>query len=166
MIQYVFYMLLTTTLGLGPVPHEFYVSVIEIQHEADQNQGTVFIKIFSDDLQNALQNAESMSAPPQIEELCGRYSSSVEEYLTGHTIIYLDGEPVSMTLHSCELVGETHQIVLGFDNKPWKSIKLEADFLMEIYPTQTQMVYVNNAGNKSTMRLTKRKTFGTMDFPN
>lgn len=134
-----------------PIFHAVYISVLELNKE----EQTLKIKIFENDLKDAIfsQTQERVSFS---EGKCYVNKSIVESYLSKHLQLLVNNQPMLFTLQRCEL-NET-SLWLHFSlNAPqhWQKLHIKADYLMELFPTQSNVVSVLANGKKSMFRLTK-----------
>ena len=137
-------------------PHAFYVSVVRIHHPSPEEPASVEITVFSDDLQSAMKNFTGGSSMIPIGSICN--TESTMAYFSQHLDIRVNDKPSFIEFTSCEEVGETHKIIGTFACDPsWNSFQIKADHLMEIFPTQTQMIYVHLEEDKFTLRLTAQE---------
>ena len=101
--------------------HAIYVSVLEI----DSQQ--LKVKVFSDDLHDALRND----------------SSSIEEYFQKKIKLHINEQLIDFNLKEVSEEGESQWITFKMKTPAvWNSFYLQADYLMELFPDQTNVVKV------------------------
>ncbi|MDX1407258.1 MAG: DUF6702 family protein [Saprospiraceae bacterium] len=157
--------LLVALIGLLPVAdHAFYVSVVEVRHIGDVPSATVTVKVFSDDLQTALRNRFG-SADPAVENLCLTEHARIMTYFAEHLHVSVNDSTLVLRNTSCGFEGDAHQLQFAVTCPGrWEYLEISADFFMEVYPTQTQMVHVNEHGDNYTLRLTRSKPVKSLEF--
>jgi len=149
-----------------PTPdHAFYIAVIEITHATHSEEAELTVKVFTDDMQDALRNALQKKENVEAQRLCTEYEEDVSAYFAAHMILHINGNPIPVLLTSCEEIGDTHQLKFTM-NCPdkWDELRITADFLMELFPTQSQMVHITHNGDTVTARLTAKHQSHTVTF--
>ncbi|WP_258102143.1 DUF6702 family protein [Marinoscillum pacificum] len=103
------------------VDHAIYVSVLEIESQQ------LKVKVFSDDLNDALRND----------------SSSIEEYFQKKIKLRINEQSINFNLKEVSEEGESQWITFEMKTPAeWHSFYLQADYLMELFPDQTNVVKV------------------------
>lgn len=142
-------------LNTGSVEHAIYVSVIEIDHRGGGSQAEVRVKVFTDDLQNALRNADPRYVPIEEEFFCNSYPEALEPYFKQHLRLSIDG--ISQRLHfkHCRKENDTFWLTFNlFCPSQWREVAVHADFFMELFPTQSNIIQINHNGLRKHYRLT------------
>jgi len=135
--------------------HAIYISVVEIEHKDLDNNAKIMIKVFTDDFKDAILNAFEKQIDFSDEKSCSDNKSVIEGYFNKHFKAVINGKHLSISLTSCELNGDS--VWLYFDmNCPtyWKEISVTADFLMELFPKQSNIVSIYHGNDKRFLRLT------------
>lgn len=102
--------------------HAIYVSVLEIDHQEMK------VKVFMDDLNDAIRND----------------SSSIEEYFQKKINLQTDDESVIFSFQEVTEEGEIYWITFKLEMPEEHGlVNLKADYLMELFPDQTNVVKVN-----------------------
>lgn len=133
--------------------HAIYVSVLEIE-KVDET-GHIRIKIFADDLEDAIYNS-SQSRIDLIKGDCSQNDVLVSDYFAKHLQLNLDGSNVEYQFISCEV----NDISIWFNYEfttmtTWSELAVKADYLMELFPTQSNVVSIDYQGQKKMFRLVK-----------
>ena len=160
---------LTTFLGVINVSsssevenHAIYVSVLEI--EKVDERGQIRIKIFADDLEDAIYNS-SQKRIDLLKGDCSQNKILVSEYFANHLQLTLDGTNVDYKFISCEVNDISIWFNYDFTSMTtWSELEVKADYLMELFPTQSNVVSINNQGQKKMFRLVKGDEFKTISF--
>ncbi len=169
-------MITTFFLWLGfmyssPLPHAIYISVIDIQHEASKDHASLVIKVFTNDFEDALYNHSDQPDRPgkrlQISkaDVCDSNKEIIDSYFEKHLKIHVNGTPMAYRFESCEINDDS--IWLSFSMKcmtDWNDFSIRADYLMELFPTQTNVVNLSERGEKRFLKLTIDKKEGRVDF--
>ncbi len=133
--------------------HAFYISISEIVYEADHSV-TITIKMFTNDLQDAIHHQHNktiaLTANGKIPE---KY---LEQYISSKFNIAINGE--AQTLH---LIQQTTEVESTWCKlkitavKNIQSLKVRNELLTELFSSQTNIVRIDNAGEKRFLKLGK-----------
>ncbi|MDX1476513.1 MAG: DUF6702 family protein [Saprospiraceae bacterium] len=158
-------LLLLLLMGfLPPGDHAFYVSVIEVRHIDQVPSATITVKVFSDDLQTALRQARG-DVDPALANLCLTEADAIRSYFAEHLQVKINDQLLSLTHTSCGFEGDAHQIQFTAGcPEQWSHLEIHADYFMEVYPTQMQMVHINEHGENYTLRLSKSRPLKQVTF--
>lgn len=145
--------------------HAFYISVIEINHGAHSKEAELTVKVFQDDMQDALRNASQSKEAKEALRFCSDYEEELSNYFEAHMSLYLNDDPTLLRFNACEAVGDVYQLNFTVDcPEEWDELTITADFLMELFPTQSQMVHITHNGDTVTARLTAKHKSHTVSF--
>jgi hypothetical protein len=135
--------------------HAFYLSVIEIAYQPESGKTLMHLKVFSDDLQNAVSEFYKMEHLLALDVLCESSLDHLTSYLKEHIGIRLNDVPVTFQMPDCRVEGDSHWLTFEISEKSWKHIAVTADYFMELFPTQTHVVSVQRGDSKRFARLTQ-----------
>ena len=112
--------------------HAIYISVLEI------NESQMKVKAFIDNLDDATRNAESM-----------------QQYFEEKVELQINNETINFKIDEVNKEGDSYWITFKIATpETWNSFYLKADYLMELFPDQTNVVKI--IGDKPQFfRLTK-----------
>lgn len=127
--------------------HAIYISVIEISKNQEVTE--IRVKVFQDDLQNAIKNYSGVVALTAPEVFPQKYSNEIESYFREH----LKVNDLSYQLKSSELNGDSYWFTFLSENAEWTKINATADYLMELFPTQENILKVLLNGETRFCRL-------------
>jgi hypothetical protein len=145
--------------------HALYISVIQIQQIAEKSPVQINIKVFTDDLQSALRNEFSDYSPVLEEILCQEKRVFISAYFSKHLTIQINEKNCHLTLMDCQKEGEVYWLKFEMENsEKWEKLKVKADFFMELFPTQSNIVNVAYGGEKRYARITKNDIFCETTF--
>lgn len=136
--------------------HAIYIGVIQVLHDASAASAEVNVKVFTDDMQNALRNAfKNYEVIPE-ERICARQQELLAAYFAEHLTFDVNGTGVEMNLKSCTKENDVYWLTFDISCPPqWSKLRVEADFFMELFPTQSNMVSLHHGGERRFFRLTK-----------
>jgi len=135
--------------------HAIYISVVEIEHKDLGNNAKIMIKVFTDDFKDAIWNAFEEQIEFSNGKTCSDNKSVIEGYFDKHFKAAINGKPLSISLTSCELNGDSVWLYFEMDCPAnWKDISVTADFLMELFPKQSNIISIYHGNDKRFLRLT------------
>jgi Domain of unknown function (DUF6702) len=144
--------------------HAIYVSVLEVEQEAGTKQGTIRVKVFANDLEDAIFNQSKNRIALQNGD-CGQNKSFIGGYFKEHLHLNIDGTPIKYRYVSCEINDISIWLTFEFISPPaWSKVDITADYLIELFPTQSNVVSVTYRNEKRMFRLTKGSTTETVSF--
>jgi hypothetical protein len=154
------------TLGLtNNTDHAIYISVAKVNFNTHENEVSISLKVFTDDLEDAIHNATGKR-----EKVVGRsdfsdLSGVIEKYVNQKMEIYLDGKQVLLQVDSCENIGDTTWIHLKGETGSFShSIHIKNQVLFEVFDTQKNIVEVEYSDEKYYYSLTKDEPIASISF--
>lgn len=136
--------------------HALYIGIIKIEHEPNQEGATMTMRVFSDDLKSALRNVfgyESISEKPSF---CDDYENYINQYFKKRFTCTINKQAINYRLSSCDRTEEISDLEFLLECPPnWDSAKVEAEFFMELFPNQSNIVKINCGNTKRFGRATK-----------
>ncbi len=145
--------------------HDFHLSLTEIKHNEDHRSLEISIKLFTDDLQDALEMAGapkmelgSQAEPPAANE-------HIEKYVRTHFRLMVNGKPAEFIYLGKEAeLDATWCFVEVKDIRKVKSLEVQNSFLLEAFDDQTNMVNLNMNGRKKSGLARKGNTKLKFEF--
>ncbi|MDH3711387.1 MAG: hypothetical protein OER04_15945 [Cyclobacteriaceae bacterium] len=139
--------------------HAIYISVIEIDHRDAAQPVQVKIKVFTDDLENALRNAYGHPFKLPDAQACVREGTSIEGYFQKHFKVKIDGNQVAISFEKGEKNADSTWLYFHlYGPGKWNELLVTADFFMELFPTQTTTLTVYDGGKLWFNKFTKGET--------
>lgn len=141
-----------------PSYHAIYISVLEF----DQQQ--LRVKLFTDDLQDAIRNYSSDFKPGETNSFIQKNQRLVESYLNDKIQLSINGQVVKVNFQSSKVEGDSYWITFSLRNVgEWKSLSLRDTHFMELFPTQTNIIKIT--GDKQRFcKLTKQSNTCNFTF--
>lgn len=155
--------LLCILLTFPPGQHALYLSTCEIKIEEDKSwYGS--IRIFHDDLEDALQNATG-SRPNLTEELISLEHQDIELYLNEHLFIEKEHGRLLFQIVQLKRIEDVVEIGLR-GNQSWESPRLivHNDLLIELFESQKNIMTVRKSGQLTTLYFNKHTTVKTLNL--
>ncbi len=123
--------------------HAIYLSTLEIN--ISETKSDVVIKVFENDLRDALRAHFNR----RIDTTSQVFEIDVNAYLNAHLSIIFDNKKVTPFVSKVELVGESYQVFMLMEHvRPYQKIEINADYFMELFPTQQNVLHISNNGKK------------------
>ena len=135
--------------------HTMYISVVEIEKAVGNTNGHIRVKLFANDLEDAIFNFSQQRIDLN-EGNCKPNAALINDYFDAHLGVKISDEIIKYSLSSCE--ENDLSIWLNFNfisNANWKTVEVKADYLMELFPTQSNIVNIKYEGVIRMFRLTK-----------
>lgn len=150
--------------------HPFHVSVMSIHHASDENTLQITLKIFADDLEEAL-NDEQFRTPEQafVDVLNPKdpqgLDQFVEKYLRKHMKIKVNGKDVKAAYLGKEVEDMAMWCYFEIsDVEQLKSIQVRSSILTEIFDDQINIVHINYGGIIKSMKLAGNHLLDEVSF--
>ncbi len=118
--------------------HAVYISVVEIEAKE------IRVKVFSDDLRDAIRNYAGITSDSSITNYCDRNQKEIQQYFSEKLSLFINGTKIPYQFQEASEEGDSYWITFSFATVPeWKSIKVEDRHFMELFPTQSNIIKVN-----------------------
>ncbi|MEM0938646.1 MAG: DUF6702 family protein [Bacteroidota bacterium] len=117
--------------------HAFYISILEI----DEQQ--MSIKIFSDNLEDAIRNDSKAFTPSDEEAFPIVNRSAINGYFQKKIQLQINGQKIGFSLDTIKMKGNSYWVTFRLEaQEEWQSFYLKASYFMELFPDQTTIVKV------------------------
>ncbi len=152
-------------LSARPAPHAIYLSIIEIDRKDLSIPTAIKIKVFANDMEDALANQSGTRTKLLDAQGCLSARLEIEAYFRQYFSLKVNEEPVKLELNHCEPVGDA--LWLNFQttqNSTWQTVTVTATYLMELFPTQSNVISIYYGNEKRFANLTSVKSISTFRF--
>ncbi len=164
MIIYLFFWLGLMQLN-SVQPHAVYISVIDIRHEVSSDQASFVIKVFTNDFEDALYNHSDKRLQLSNADACDLNNAVISSYFEKHLQIQVNGKETVYRFAGCEINDDSIWLTFSMTCMAnWNDFSIKADYLMELFPTQTNIVNLHESGEKRFLKLTLDEKEGRIDF--
>ena len=137
-----FWLWLWASMLSGNPNHAIYLSLSDMTFE--KNLVTVQVKVFSDDLQDALKNYDGAGySPADLDHFFALNEPLAARYFGEHLQVSINNKNVLFDYQGFSIEKDAHFI--RFEAKlsaPAQKVAVKADFLMELFPDQSNVVKV------------------------
>ena len=145
--------------------HKFYVSLCQVSYNHDSAQLQIVMKIFTDDLENAVWQEEGILMKLGSKNEREDSDSLLSVYLLRHFHIRILGEEIPVCYLGKEVDYDvTWCYMESFPEKEFHELTIENDLLTEVYPNQINLIEVLLNGRKKGVMLDYDRTIGTVKF--
>ncbi|MEQ8364049.1 MAG: hypothetical protein RH948_14350 [Cyclobacteriaceae bacterium] len=135
--------------------HALYLSLVEVDHKDLGATAVIKIKVFADDMEDAIMNVSERRIDFLKTSNCDNGRSEVEAYFTKHFEYSINGKRAALTFTHCEPNGDAiwFHFKINCPNR-WTKVEVKADFLMELFPTQSNIVTIYHGEEKRFLKIT------------
>lgn len=151
------WMALTASLLL----HPFYVSVIEIEHNAPEKTVEISIRIFSDDLEKTLQKYSQYKVDLTQPSDSSRLAQQIANYLRQTLVLKANGQTLQPQYLGYELNKESVWCYLECPGiAQLQNLDIDCNLLHDFNPNQINIFHVKSKGTEKSYKLDypQRKT--------
>ncbi len=142
---------------LSASDHALYIGLINIDHSPAARVAQIRIRVFNDDLENALKNTFSGFEAVGPELVCESSEQWIQNYFEQHLAIKINGKKQALQLVQCLIQNDIAQ--LSFESKcapVWKEVNVQTDIFQELFPTQSNVIQLSDGEEKRFARLNLR----------
>lgn len=153
-VNSLFFVLLSMVVFTSFAPkHALYLSVMELRNS---DQGNLTVKVFTDDLQDALRNYDPRTDLKSFDQFSDLNREILARYFNQNLIIKINGKTTKMILEKIVKETEAHFLYFQIPSEvQWKSVEVNGPYFTELFPAQTNVLTVINNEKKHFTRLTK-----------
>jgi hypothetical protein len=146
--------------------HAIYLSMSEVNVKNDSLQ--VVIKVFSDDLRDALKNHNPIEyQPTDLSQFFARNKTIAIDYFNDKFTLFAEKSRLTLKFEEHSVEGDIHFIMFrSYIASPMKTLTADATFLMELFPTQVNVIKVNRDESTHYLKFTKKSGPQTVNLQN
>ncbi len=146
--------------------HKFYVSISEVNHNTETAALEISMKIFTDDLEAALEEDTSEKlwiGDPERE--VPTTDSLLAIYFDKKVTVSVNGEEKEAIFLGKELEADVTWCYLEIQDVPAvKSVSIDNRILMELFDDQKNLVHIYANGKEKSLFLRRGKTTGEVSY--
>lgn len=144
--------------------HAIYLSVAEVEHKKSKTEAQIKIKVFTNDIEDALFN-ESQQRIKLSESSAFDHKKDIQAYFLNHFQFSINSEKQAINFSHAEFAGDAVWFYFNLSCPySWKEVYIKADYLMEMFPTQSNVISIAHYSKKQFVRLTNSKKSDTITF--
>ena len=159
------FLILTAFSSFTLKNHETYLSVTEIEYNAEAKSIQVISRVFIDDFEDVLSKRYQKKVSLSYKDELSVNKSMMAKYLQKKLQINVDGNPVELKLLGSKF--EADQIVLFIESKnvqSFKKVNVENLILTDLFDSQKNITHVKIGEEIESMLLTKANSSNTVIF--
>ncbi len=146
-------------------PHPFYVSICSIDHNAKTKALEITFKIFTEDLESALEDQTKERLRLGSEHESPKANRYILNYLKSHVTLQVDDDTLTFSYVGKEIEVEETWCYVEITNVPSVSkLTIRNSLLLEKFEAQQNLVHVKVGGKQKSLVLWKDKKEGSVEF--
>ena len=158
-------MILSYLIAHFALYHAIYVSVTEIKYQGETNKLEISVKMFTNDLEDAIYNQTKTRISLRTIEDLDNHASKIENYVNQCFSLKMNDQANSLKLLRAENEGDATWSYWEVPiNKVVSSLEIQNQVLTELFAAQSNVVTLNINGEKRFLRFTKSSHPITVDF--
>ncbi|MEP5613905.1 MAG: DUF6702 family protein [Cyclobacteriaceae bacterium] len=151
-------------LALTP-NHAIYISVIDVNHDITTLESSVSVKVFQDDLQNAIRNFNPEYKRSSGEEFAKINQLDIVKYFRKNLLFKTNDRRENLEFVSSEIENDAYFLNFKFKSSAsLERIEIVAGFFTELFPDQSNVLTLKAGEKKYFARLTKTKPTYALTF--
>lgn len=146
--------------------HALYIAMVDVSHRDASRTLDVRVRVFADDLQSCVRSAfPDQYVADGSETWPAKNRETVSRYFRQHLWFTTGGKRGALRLKSIRLEGEVYWLSLEADCAvKWTTLEAHADFFMEVFPLQSNMLQLNRGGETRYGRTTADSRSASFTF--
>ncbi len=149
-----FGLLLLSVFGFNQKKHPFYLSVVDIKHDAKQQSLNVSVKLFINDIEDALKKTTSKPIDLLNPKDKAEMETELMNYIKKRLSISVNAKAVSLNFIGYEKEEDAIWTYFEVKKVPQpKSIKVDTKLLFDFLPTQANIVHAEINGVKKSSKV-------------
>ncbi len=146
-------------------PHKFYVSITKIEYVKEKQSLQVITKIFTDDIEKALQQQYDPSISIGTKKETEKDTDFLKSYILQHLKISVNGKPATLNYIGQEYDIDMVDAYIEITNvKDLKSLKVENKMLFDIFEEQQNIIHLKTPTTRRSLILERDKPNGVLNF--
>lgn len=142
------------SIGILALLHPFYVSVIELEHNAEEKTLEISCKIFTDDLEAILLKNYGTLVDFKVVAQKETQNKLVTDYIQKHLVIKADGKPLKLEFVGFEEEREAIWVYCQVSGVATiKKLELDVSILHDYNESQINLVHARVAGERKSYKL-------------
>ncbi len=135
--------------------HDIYISTLKIESTLNTSETNILIKVFADDFRDALQNHFPTEQFKVNDELCQK-QEQITQYFSNYFNCEINQKEQAILFESCTLENTMYHISFKLKTpSKWSSIQIKANYLMELFGKQSNIIQLNYRDKKLFKRFVK-----------
>lgn len=144
--------------------HQFYVSITEIEYNRNTQSLEVSCKVFADDYIFAVEKEYSQKLHFGTANQDPKSDEMFEQYALCRIQIKADGQPLTVKYIGKEIEMDVFWFYFEAPVSNFHKLEVGNNMLMELFPTQTNIIHITLDDQKKSLLLNRNQKFGLVEF--
>ncbi|HHH49655.1 MAG TPA: hypothetical protein ENK52_01605 [Saprospiraceae bacterium] len=142
------------------------MSTIKITHQNNKLITDIQLKVFTNDLQDAIHNfAPDEYQPTDTKQFFPVHQKLIEQYFAQHLICQFNAQKIPLSNCTYELRNDVFLINFILETpRAWKKVNIKADYFMELFPSQSNIIHIENGNEKRFGKMTIQASSFNVNF--
>ncbi len=158
-------LMLPATTSFGQQEHPLYISICEIEHNTHTAALELTFKIFTDDLETALEDQGVGKLRLGTDREMENADEYIRRYLEKNVVIQVDGGSVALGYLGKEVEMDVAWCYLEVQGVPSiQTMTVSNTLLFELFEEQTNIVHISANNKKQSLMLNIANREGTVEY--
>jgi hypothetical protein len=145
--------------------HPFFVSVIEINHNAKESTVEISVRIFTEDLEKTINKSSTIKYDMVNPTDNAQLDKAIANYLNQKLKLKINGQTVIMNMVGHEIQKESVWSYLEIPKIPdMKKLELDCTILYDFEKSQSNIFHVKSRNNEKSFKLDNPNSKTSFDF--
>jgi hypothetical protein len=151
--------------GFISLVHPFYISMVEINHNANDKMVEISVRVFTEDFEKTLQKKTTTRLDIIKPADNAFLDKQISNYLTDKIKIKINGQPVTLSYVGHEVQNESVWSYLEIPKiASVKKIEIDCSLLYDYEKAQSNIIHVKNGKAEKSYKLDYPKNSAVFDF--
>jgi hypothetical protein len=157
------FLLIAVLISVSTIPHDFHVSITQIDHNPQTQSLEITVRIFTDDLEQTIRNLGGgelrLGGPHEAPDA----NRLLLEYFQNRLEIRVNDQPSVLKWVGKEIEPDVTWCYLEVYSVPViSSIQITNRILMEVFDDQKNIIHLKDSGQTQSLFLNKREATGRL----
>ncbi|WP_109299843.1 DUF6702 family protein [Aquimarina sp. AU474] len=145
--------------------HKFYVSVMQIEYNKEEQSLQIISRVFIDDLEEVLRKRYDDAIRLEVNKETVGAEEYIKKYFDQKINFLINGKEASFTYLGKEYEDDLIIFYLEIENiSSLESLEISNQILMDLFEEQQNIVHVKKENNRKSLILEKRRDSGMLKF--
>ena len=158
-------MIQTIIRGMLLVLHPFYISVVDINHNAKESLVEISVRVFSEDMEKNLKKYSNQKIDINNPKDKSVVDKQISNYLIQHLKLTINGQPGELHYLGYEIQQESAWCYFEVEKiKEVKKMEIDCSILYDFEKTQTNILHVKSKGIEKSIKLDNPQKNAVFEF--
>ena len=150
---------------LAPIPHEYYVSIFDLNYNQEVKTLEITGKVFLNDLESALMNSSNNLMLLGTVDEDPEADARIETYLRKKLTLISGGKPLTLRFVGKEIENDLIYLYAEVEElETFKDLEINCHFLLDAFPAQMNIIHVKSGDKQESVLLRREKTVEKVDL--